>query len=113
MRVIHILAGLTGAEAFIALAYATHVAGGDPGPMTMGALAQLSAACAGLALAHRSGRFTLIAAAVLLLGANIFAGVIQMSTLVGDHPFRILAPVGGSLLILGWILAAFTKPNAT
>lgn len=110
MRLINIFAGLTGAAAFIALAYFSHSGANDPTPITFGALAQLSAASACLAIANRTGRLNTVAGATLLVGANIFAGVIQLNAFVGDHPFHALAPVGGSLTILGWLMLAFTKP---
>ena len=112
MRLLNIFAALTGACAFVALAYHAHSGAGETDPIIFAALAQLSAAAANLAIANRVGRLNLIGGAVLLAGANIFAGVIQLTAFVGEHPFHALAPVGGSLTILGWLVLAFAKPSS-
>jgi uncharacterized membrane protein YgdD (TMEM256/DUF423 family) len=111
MRLVNIFSALTGALAFIMLAVLRHGSNvGDYSAVLTGGLAQLSAAAAGLAIAGRTGRLNIIAAAILLIGANIFAGVIYSSALMPEHPFRAFAPIGGSLLILGWIVLAFASP---
>jgi uncharacterized membrane protein YgdD (TMEM256/DUF423 family) len=111
MRLVNICAALTGALALIMLALARHAQAvtADTAVLT-GGVAQLSAAAACLAVAGRESRLNLIAAALLLLGANIFAGVIYANALSPEHPFRPLAPIGGGLLILGWLTLAFTSP---
>ena len=112
MRLINIAAGITGAAAFIALAaYAHRSGGGHDTPMIFGALAQLSAACAALSLATRTGRIALIAALMLLVGGNLFAAAIQLTAFTGPHHFGFTAPIGGSLTILGWIVAGFAPPH--
>lgn len=87
-------------------AYASHAAGPDAG-VRLG-LAAAFAFGHGLALAalapRISGRLELVAMAGLLLGVLLFAG-----SLAGAHflglPTR-LAPLGGSLLMLGWLAHA-------
>jgi hypothetical protein len=77
MRIINILAALTGALALIRLAVLRHRYAVTADTATLkGGLAQLSAATAGLAIAGRTGRLNIIAVAMILIGANIFAGVI-------------------------------------
>lgn len=109
MRVINLLAGLTGAYCFIMLAGAHH-SGADAGnTLILAALAQIGAAAAGLAVAQRTSRLALIGAAILLAGANLFATVLYLNALVGAHPLHMLAPIGGTLLIAGWAVLAFAK----
>ena len=84
-------------------AYASHATGPEAGAR-LGTAAAF-AFCHGLALAalapRASGRLALAALGCLLLGVLLFAG-----SLAGAHflglPTR-LAPLGGSLLILGWL----------
>ncbi|MGE0597764.1 MAG: DUF423 domain-containing protein [Hyphomonadaceae bacterium] len=112
MRLVHIAAALTGAACFVLLAYAQHGApAASMEAVTMAALAQISAAAGGLAIARASGRLAATAGAMILIGANIFAGVIYLNAFVGDHPLRMLAPLGGGLLILGWLVLAFARPR--
>jgi uncharacterized membrane protein YgdD (TMEM256/DUF423 family) len=46
----------------------------------------------------------LIAALVLLIGVTLFAGDITMRTLMGQRLFPMAAPIGGSTMILGWLV---------
>jgi uncharacterized membrane protein YgdD (TMEM256/DUF423 family) len=64
-------------------------------------------ALAGLALASpRRGGWFLCAAALLLLGGFLFCGDLSFRALAGARLFPMAAPIGGSLLILGWIAGA-------
>ena len=87
-------------------AYASHAAGPDGGARL--GLAAAFAFGHGLALAalapRVSGRLGTLALASLLLGTLLFAG-----SLAGAHFFGLptrLAPLGGSLLMLGWLAHA-------
>ncbi|MDX2274053.1 MAG: hypothetical protein NW206_01270 [Hyphomonadaceae bacterium] len=112
MRVVNIVSALTGAFALIMLALLRHAgAGGDMSAVLIGGMLHLSAATAGLTVAGRSGKLNLIAIAMVLVGANIFAGVIYANALAPGHPFHALAPLGGGLQIIGWILLAFASPE--
>ncbi|MGY1457099.1 MULTISPECIES: DUF423 domain-containing protein [unclassified Luteimonas] len=100
-------AGAVLSAAAVALAaYASHAAGPDAGARL--GLAAAFAFGHGLALAalapRAAGRLAKAALWALLLGVLLFAG-----SLVGAHfldlPTR-LAPTGGSLMILGWLLHA-------
>ena len=51
----------------------------------------------------RGGRLTHAAGAAFALGALLFCGTVYASALGGPH-LGVLAPVGGSLLMLGWAL---------
>ena len=41
----------------------------------------------------------------------IFSGEIYFSVFTGNHTLIMLAPVGGTSMIVGWILLAFAKPG--
>ena len=114
MRILNIAGGLSGACALIMLAAAHHlVRAGDPDIsfVYLAAAMQLSAGLAGLVLAGRTSQLNLIAGAMILGGATLFAGVVYLSMINDNHPFHMLAPIGGALVILGWIVLAFAKPN--
>ena len=116
MRLMNICAALSGSLALIMLVAAAHplrdaLEAVDLDRVKLGAFVQLGAACAGLAIAHRSGRLSTIAGALILGGAALFAGVLYAISLTGARSFAMLAPIGGSTLIIGWIMLAFTKPS--
>ena len=105
-RVLAACGAMLAAGAVALAAYASHAAGPDAGARLVPAAAFASGH--GLALAalapQARGRLALIALAALLLGALLFAG-----SLAGAHflglPTR-LAPMGGGLMILGWLVYA-------
>lgn len=111
MRWLNICAALSGALALAALAGRHARPDADLNALMLAAIAQLSAAGAGLAIANRAGRLNATAGAVILAGAFIFSGEIYFSALTGNHAFIMLAPVGGTLMILGWIVLALAKPD--
>ncbi len=112
MRVLNIASALSGALALVMLAFAHHALADDPdgGIVLVGAIAQLAAAGAGLAIANRSGRLNLIAGALIVGGAALFAQAIYLGAF-HLYTLHILAPVGGAAMIAGWIMLAFTKPG--
>lgn len=114
MRLLNVFAALSGALALIMLVLVSHALqldGPDADRMQLGAFIQLFAACAALAIANRSGKLNLIAGAMILAGAAIFAGVLYTLSLTHMRAVAMLAPVGGITLILGWIVLAFTRPQ--
>ena len=112
MRWLNIFAALSGAAALGALASLRHLhADADFNAVLMAAVAQLSAAAAGLAIANRSGRLNAIAGTMILSGALIFAGEIYLGAFAGNHAFVMAAPIGGGLMILGWLTLAFENPK--
>lgn len=112
MRVINAVAALSGVLALIMLAYAHHGLAADPhvGFVYIAAGAQLATAVAGIAIAGRSGRLNLIAGALMLGGATIFAGAIYLNAFHMGPPHG-TAPVGGAIMIAGWLALAFAKPQ--
>lgn len=76
----------------------------------LGALVHMGAACAGLALSSRRGFINAAAGVMILAGAALFAGTLYAISLTGSHGFALLAPIGGTTLILGWGVLVFAKP---
>ncbi|TDK39775.1 DUF423 domain-containing protein [Rhizobium deserti] len=60
----------------------------------------------GLYLGHRSFRTATLAALILGLGTIIFAGDLVSRHYLGDRLFPMAAPLGGSLMMLGWLVLA-------
>ena len=115
MRLLNILAALSGVLALIMLVLAAHALQPSPEDLErikLAAYLQLGAAAAGLAIANRSGRLNLIAGFLILAGAAIFAGTLYTLAITHSQALIMLAPVGGITLILGWVTLVFTKPGA-
>lgn len=97
------LLALSGAIAVIAGAYGAHGAGGKAAEwLTTGAHYQMIHAVGGLVLLTK-GRGP---AALLLLGATIFAGTLYAMALGGPKWLGAVTPLGGLAMILGWMWAA-------
>jgi uncharacterized membrane protein YgdD (TMEM256/DUF423 family) len=115
MRLLNVFAALSGVTALVMLVLAAHAL--QPAPedlerIQLGAFLQLGAAAAGLAIANRSGRLNLIAGAMILAGAALFAGTLYTLAITHSRAIVMLAPIGGITLILGWFALAFAKPGA-
>lgn len=41
---------------------------------------------------------------LFIVGTFLFSGACYYHAFTGEHKFRKVAPIGGSLLILGWIV---------
>lgn len=101
-----VFAGFAGACGIALAAAGAHV---SPSPLLTTAAdfllthAAATLALAGLAVAvpRRGGAF-LVAAAIMLLGCLFFCGDLSLVALTGERLFPMAAPIGGSLLILGW-----------
>lgn len=117
MRAINIFAGLTGVVALVMLVLAAHALRATLTPedlerIRMAAYLQLFAACAGLALANRSGKLNAIGAALILAGSALFAIALYTLAIAGSAALIMIAPVGGIAMIVGWAIVAFAKPSA-
>lgn len=115
MRLTNICAAFSGLIALAMLVAAAHplrdaLQAVDLDRIKLGAFVQMGAACAGLAIANRSGRLNTVAGALILGGAGLFAGALYAISLTSSHAFAMLAPIGGSTLIIGWAVLAFAKP---
>jgi uncharacterized membrane protein YgdD (TMEM256/DUF423 family) len=105
-RMLLVAAALSAALAIMAGAFGAHVAPSEQaaGWLQTGATYQLIHAVAALALLqsvlHRQ-------AAMLLIGATIFAGALYALALGAPRWFGAVAPIGGGTMILGWLWAAY------
>ena len=105
--VLLIYAGLAGAAGVGLAAAGAH--GNDMTALTSPAyflIMHATAAAAIIAVATRAehpGAF-LLAALVLLVGASLFSGDIAARTLWSVRLFPMAAPIGGSTMIIGWLL---------
>ena len=52
------------------------------------------------------------AATLLAAGVALFSGELALHALAGLRPAPIAAPVGGTVMIAGWLLAAVALPRA-
>lgn len=100
------LAGLTGAAGVILEAIAAHAYPDErlhtaAHFMLFHAVAAL--AVSGLAAAVLRGSWFLIPAGLFLLGSVLFGGDLAARVLAGGRLFPMAAPLGGILLILGWV----------
>ncbi|WP_041778985.1 DUF423 domain-containing protein [Beijerinckia indica] len=108
-------AGLAGAAGLITAASAAHVTQ-DPFLNTAASILQVQAAATIAILAfagpERGHWFLKAAASLLLGGCYLFAGDLLFHAWRGERLFPMAAPLGGSLMIIGWIgvaLAALVR----
>lgn len=105
-RALLAVAGLMGAAGVAAAAAGAHLGGGLM-PTVAEMLLVHAAAVAALAAAARPGRRGFdLAAAVLALGAIVFSGDLAARDLLDLRLVPFAAPVGGTAMIAGWLLAA-------
>jgi uncharacterized membrane protein YgdD (TMEM256/DUF423 family) len=101
-----IASGLTGAAGVALAAAASH--GGDT--VFLGSASTMCLAHApvllGLYLGHRAFRTATLAALILGFGTIVFAGDLVSRHYLGDRLFPMAAPLGGSLMMLGWLAIA-------
>ncbi len=100
-----VLAGLSGAIAVAAGAYGAHGATGQAAEwLRTGAQYQLVHAVAAFAVASRP--FGRQAGWSFVAGGAIFAGTLYLMALGAPHWLGAVTPIGGLLLIVGWLLTA-------
>ncbi len=109
------LAGLYGA-AGVALAAAGAHRSGNPNVVTAAYFLLFHAAalvglCTAAAVAQRAVP-AMVAASLIACGTLLFSGHLALHALAGLVPIPFAAPVGGSLTILGWLVAAVALPLA-
>jgi len=104
-----IYAGLAGAAGVALAAMGAHGEGyAALTPPAYFLLMHAVAAVAIAALATRAGHpgALVLAALILLLGVSLFSGDIAVRTLLGHRLFPMAAPLGGSTMIVGWLVLA-------
>lgn len=101
------LAALSGAAAVIAGAIGAHGATGKAIHwLETGSHYQLLHAVAALAILHQQR--TRAVALLFLLGGLVFAGALYALALGGPRWLGAIAPLGGTMLIIGWAVLALT-----
>lgn len=116
MRAINVFAGLTGVVALVMLVLAAHALRATLTPedlerLRTAAYLQLFSACAGLALANRSGKLNAIGAFLILGGSTLFALALYTLAIAGSAALIMIAPIGGISMIAGWAVVALAKPS--
>lgn len=101
------IGGLTGALALIVYAAA---ANSDTGNLTIIAPILLAHAPAFLALAILSShsRASTIGGTAIIIGLVLFCGDLLSRDFLGERLFPFAAPSGGTILIIGWLITAFS-----
>lgn len=115
MRLLHALAALSGGSAITMLVMAEHVLALDPldaDRLRLAAYMQLFAAIAAIAITAHASRLHLIAGGLILAGATLFAVALYTLAIAHTSAIIMLAPVGGTTLIAGWLTLVFAKPRA-
>lgn len=97
------VAGIAGALGVGAAAAASHL--GQPN-LTIAADFLLLHAAALIGISLLANRLASIAGWVLVVGLALFAGDLTLLSLNGASPLPVMAPTGGGLLIVGWLLLA-------
>ncbi len=110
IRILLVLAGLMGAGGIAAWSAAAHLAAGTSLDVAAYMLLFHAPAIVAIALALREGAlhhlFGLMAAEGLALGAVLFSSDLALRSLLGTPLFRLAAPIGGVIVIAGWLLLA-------
>jgi uncharacterized membrane protein YgdD (TMEM256/DUF423 family) len=109
-RILVILAGIMGADGVILAALAAHQ--GDASrlaPASSMLLFHASAVIAAIALTERgivAASGGLIAAFGFVIASALFAGDLTLRQFAGHALFPLAAPIGGTLLIVSWLVLA-------
>jgi len=111
------LGGLAGLLAVAAAAGAAHLAVDASEARAVGAAVQMQGWHALVLLGcgiwgARGGRLVHVAGAAFALGMVLFCGTVYAGALGGPH-LGALAPIGGSLLMLGWLLLGLSAVRPT
>ena len=104
------VAGLFGAAGVALMAAGAHKAG--PLATTAGTFLLFHAAAILALCALDAGRGPRIAATLMATGAILFSGELALHALAGVQPLPPAAPLGGLLMIAGWLAAAIAAPLA-
>ena len=115
-RLLLFLSGLMGAAGVALSAYAAHAEGGANLTTAATFLMIHAAAVAGLCAGGATRRGLLQAATLLVIGVILFSGDITLRTLTVASPWRMAAPTGGVMMIVGWLwlsVAAFLGRRPT
>jgi uncharacterized membrane protein YgdD (TMEM256/DUF423 family) len=104
LRLVTVLAALSGALAVAAGAFGAHAATGAPGEwLKIGAHYQLIHAVAALVAIRMGGRTS---PWLFVGGAAVFAGTLYLMALGAPRWLGAVTPLGGAAMIAGWICLA-------
>ncbi|MFS2111280.1 DUF423 domain-containing protein [Sphingomonas sp. Sphisp140] len=104
MRIVTVLAALSGALAVAAGAFAAHGASGQAAEwLKTGGQYQLIHAVAALVALRMGGR---VPAWLFVAGGALFAGTLYAMAFGGPRWFGAITPIGGVALIAGWVCLA-------
>ena len=101
------LAGLCGALAIAAYAGSAHGDGGQLGtiaPLLLGHAPALLV----LSLIMPASRTAQISGTILVAGLILFCGNLFLRDMTGDRLFPYAAPIGGTLMMLGWLITGLS-----
>ena len=107
VAMVAVYAGLAGAIGVALAAAGAH--GASLSGLTPAAQFLMIHAAAALAVSDMATRAVhpggfLLAALILLIGVSLFSGDIAARTLWGNRLFPMAAPIGGSTMIIGWLV---------
>lgn len=115
MRILNILAALSGVSALLLMVISSHhMQGATPEEIDnvrLAALVQFGSAAAGIAIAGRAGLINLIAGVLILAGAALFSVAVDTHAIGHSTSFLPLAPVSGVAMMVGWLTLAFAAPT--
>jgi len=106
-RILTVLAGLLGAAGVVVAAVAAHGGYGE----TLNTASLFALIHAALAIAMTRGlptRLTTLAGAVIIMGAFLFCGDLALRAIAQRGIFPMAAPLGGFLLIGGWLVSGLS-----
>ncbi|MGB3502310.1 MAG: DUF423 domain-containing protein [Mesorhizobium sp.] len=107
-RLLQFAGSLIGAAGVATAAAAAHAGGGNLGTASTMLLVHAPAFLAVGLTAPATRRPVDLAAVLLLVGVVIFCGDLLARHYLGSRLFPYSAPIGGSLMIAGWIAVAIT-----
>ena len=105
-------AGLMGAAGVALAAAGAHAAGADLLNPASNMLLFHAAAVLALALGGAPRLLLAVSGSLLALGGVVFSGDLALRALAGVKLFAMAAPLGGMLLIAGWLSIAVIAPLA-
>ena len=104
-RFLAVLAALMGASGVALAAAAVHIDGGEFA-RTASLFLMLHAAALIAVSAHRAGARPTLAGLAVAAGAILFSADLSTRAFFGARLFPFAAPIGGTLMILGWLALA-------
>lgn len=84
----------------------------EPGLLDLAIVGSALQTAQGVALlALSSHATTRLPALLIAVGTASYSGMLYLIIFTGLHPFDLLVPAGGMVMLLGWIMMLFTRPE--